>query len=180
MSYPRITRSNFGSYRGTLKAELFLWCCALPLTAISEELRIQVRMRRKYFPDLPAKYRVIRYRNWGTELSLTLTGFFKLPVEDLHFTPNAEVLAHFGGEEEIRDFYTEARESMGWSQGEVSERRRRVEKLLSSDSSTFFSEVSLSDDGRYRVTDGHHRATIALAQGKSQLSLIHTVKVRRF
>ena len=88
-------------------------------------------------------------------------------------------MAHFNGKIATRDFYDSAREISGWSESEIVQRQEKVRKLLASDSSSFFSEVALREDGRHRVTDGHHRATIVQLQGASHHLVIHTVKVHR-
>ena len=165
---------------GRLKSEVALWGLAVPRAILSTEFRHQIELRRKYFPHLRGKYRAMRSRNWGTDLSITLTGFFSLPMERLTFSLNAEVLAHFQSVEASRDFYASARENKDWSQEEAAERRRRTLELLAADPAEFFSEVSLTPEGLFRITDGHHRATIAVMKGRQDLRVIHTVKVHRF
>jgi len=163
-----------------LKSEMALWCLAVPRTIFSTEFGLQIELRRRFFPHLKGRYRAMRSRNWGTDLSITLTGFFSLPIEQLSFSLNAEVLAHFRSIEAARDFYESAREDSGWSQREATERQKRTQELLAADPAEFFSEVSLTPEGLFRITDGHHRATIAVMKGHQRLRVIHTVKVHRF
>ena len=122
---------------------------------------------------------MVRHRNWGTELSITLTGFFSIPIDQLVFVQNAEIVANLTSEEATEAFYRSARAEQGWSEAETIKRRDRTRELIASDPSTFFSEVSITQDGRFRITDGHHRATIALNKGVKNYTILPTVKVHR-
>lgn len=169
--------SSFLNNHHYLKRKIALWVLAFPKTLLSDEFSQQVRFRNEHHPGLSVRYRFLRYRDWGANVSITLTDFFYIKTRQIIEIPHPEILAHVKGGSALPRYYKSVQSERGYSEEQVHERKKRTELLLSADPASFFSEVALSAKGEFRITDGHHRASIALLKGHQTYRVVHTVKV---
>jgi hypothetical protein len=128
-------------------------------------------------PGVPTKIGVMRQRDWGTVVSIALTPLFSVPIQSVVNEVGPEVGACLAGKETREQFFGLLASQGGWSEERAEERERKTMALLASDPKDFFSEARIEESGRLRISDGHHRAAIALARGLTHYSLVMTVKV---
>lgn len=160
-----------------LRRKLFLYCVLVPSAILSREFREQLRLVRRYFPQIRIRIRLLKYRNWGSDLSLTLTDFFPVPIDSVLPNDHPEIIAFLGTETDVENHLAEQVRN-GILTQEVAEKRRLLTpRLLKQDPRDLFSEVRVDEGGRLRICDGHHRAGVARAFGRSVHNVVVTVKV---
>lgn len=159
-----------------VKREIYLWLVATPRAFVSRELRDQLRLKSLFLPGIPTKIGVMRQRDWGTGVSIYLTPRFSVPLSGLVDELHPEIKACLAGKESREEYFGRL-VSEGWSKERAKEREKKTMALLGSDAQDFFSEANLEQSGELRITDGHHRAGIAFAQGLENYRLVLSVKV---
>lgn len=158
------------------KREIYLWLVATPRAFVSRELRDQLRLKSLFLTEVRTKIGVMRQRDWGTGVSIYLTPLFSVPLSGLVDKLSPEIRACLAGKESREEYFGRL-VSEGWSKERAKDRERKTMALLGSDAQDFFSEAKLEQSGELRITDGHHRAGVALAQGLQNYRLVLSVKV---
>lgn len=172
----RNDRMGHNSQALKFKREIYLWLVATPRAFFSRALRDQLRLKSLFLPGIPTKIGVMRQRDWGTGVSIYLTPPFSVPLRSVIDGLGPEITACLGGKESREEYFGRL-VSEGWSKERAKDRERKTMVLLGSDAQDFFSEARLEQTGELRITDGYHRASVALAQRLENYRLVLSVKV---
>ena len=157
----------FGYYRLpiSLRHKIFMWSWVVPRNLLSEEMRVQRRRLRAFYPELSFRPHVIKVRDWGQGYSLALTRRFDVPIGEVTTGPHPEIIASLRGGMHEEDYFSQLVSERNWHPDAAQARRQKTRNLLTQDPNELFSEVQILEDGRLFIHDGYHRAAVRAEKG---------------
>lgn len=120
---------------------------------------------------------MLRYRNWGADISLALTEKFSVQLDLVFPGVHPELEACARGGRVADSYYKNWQTLAGLGDTFITERRQRTEQLLKQSPQDLFSEVQIAASGELKIRDGHHRAGLARLHGLKNHNVVVTVKV---
>ena len=161
-----------------VKRRIYLNFVLIPKAFASKRFREQVKLKHKHFPSAPFRFKVLRIRSWGTEVSITVTSKFFVGFDKIAWSPpHPEIEAIARGGAALEKGKQGLLKLTRWTEDAVEERYRKSAELLKQDAREMFSEVSINDDGSLFIHDGYHRAGVAFEQGLGGANVIVSIPV---
>lgn len=132
---------------------------------------------RIHFPHVQIRTKILRERNWGADISLSVTDIFAVHIDSVFPFDHPEIMAFLRSEAEIENHFAEEI-AKGTISAEYAEKRRLLTpRLLRQRPEDLFSEVKVDSTGGLVIRDGHHRAGIARALGREFHNVVVALKV---